>query len=66
MSVQKKVWKWLIILTIRRSGHKDLLKNIATDTLIIAEKSDHMVIFDQPELIVSEIAKMVAKVRGHR
>lgn len=47
-----------------RAGHEQLAGNAKHGTLIIADKSDHMVIFDQPELIVEAVKNVVSHAQG--
>lgn len=49
-----------------RTGHEQLVGNTKYGTLIIADKSDHMITFDQPELIVEAVKNMVSHVQGNK
>lgn len=42
-----------------RQGHKNLFEQYPNIQLVIAEKSTHMIIFDQPDVIVENIVKMI-------
>ncbi len=42
-----------------RTGHEQLVRNTKHGTLVVADKSDRMVLFDQPELIVESVKNMV-------
>jgi pimeloyl-ACP methyl ester carboxylesterase len=46
-----------------RSGHQELVRSIAQATLIRAEESDHMVPFDQPDLVVRAVNQLVSQAR---
>lgn len=45
-----------------RAGHRDLVNNSRRGKLVIADSSDHMVLYDQPELIVQAVKEMVSRV----
>lgn len=49
-----------------RQSHATLAKKLANAKLISADKSDHMIIFDQPELIVSSIKNLVTQYRNKK
>ncbi len=49
-----------------RAGHEQLVKNAKHGTLIIADKSDHMILFDQPELIVEAVKDIVTHAQGRK
>lgn len=49
-----------------RTGHEQLVRNVKHGTLFTADKSDHMILFDQPELIVESIKNMVNHAQGSK
>jgi pimeloyl-ACP methyl ester carboxylesterase len=49
-----------------RAGHEQWVRNAEHGRLIIADKSDHMIIFDQPELIVESVKEMLSHAEGRK
>lgn len=47
-----------------RAGHEILAQSTTNSKLIVASESDHMILFDQPDLIVQSIADLVTTIRG--
>ena len=49
-----------------RAGHAQWARNAKRGTLIVADKSDHMIVFDQPELIVESVRDMVRNAQSSK
>ena len=46
-----------------RRAHEQIVEAIPGAELIVADKSSHMIIFDQPDLVLEQIRQVVAEVR---